>query len=129
MEQSNELRLELELANLMWPDYHKTYNENGDYWYMNDRRSEGPNFKGYVPKWTRDNDACLRLMCEHRLWPTQLIGGIGFKSVDDDLISCEMYDEIPRPDWRSVEDHRLHVLRIAAVLAVIHVLKEEARSK
>lgn len=125
-EQSEELQFELELANLLWPDYQKTYDENGDYWYMNDTRIPMPNFKGYVPKWTRDNDACLRLMCEYKQWPTQLVGGIGFGPRDEDFISCEMYSEIERPEWRTEEEHKLHVLRIAAVRAVIHVLEEKA---
>lgn len=124
-EQSEELQLELELANLLWPDYTKTYNENGDYWYMNDASKPLPNFKGYVPKWTRDNAACLRLMCEHREWPQQLVGGIGFGRRDEDYISCEMYDEIEQHDFMSDEEHRLHVLRIAAVRAVIHRLEEK----
>lgn len=124
-EHSEELQFELELANILWPDFHKSYSENGDYWYMNDLRIKGPNFKGYVPKWTRDNDACLRLMCEHQQWPTQLVGGIGFGPSGEDFISCEMYDEIPCPEWRSSDEHHLHVLRIAAVRAVIYVLEEK----
>lgn len=68
METSKEAQLELKLANLIWPDYHKSWNDAG-YWYMNDRRIEGPNFKGYVPKWTGDDAACFELMSKHRVVP------------------------------------------------------------
>lgn len=125
-EQSHELQLELELANLLWPDFQKSYNENGDYWYMNDVRVPGANFKGYVPKWTRDNDACLRLMSEHRTWPQQLVGGIAIDFDDHtsrEPVACVMYEEVEQPEYVNDEEHRLHCARLAVVQGVINKTK------
>lgn len=68
METSKTAQLELKLANLIWPDYHKSWNDHG-YWYMNDRRIDGPNFMGYVPRWTSDDEASFRLLSEYRVAP------------------------------------------------------------
>lgn len=134
-EQSRELQLELELANLLWPDFQKTYDENGNYWYMNDVRVPLPNFKGYVPKWTRDNDACMRLMSEHRTWPQQLVGGIAIDFADysgTEPVASVMYEEVERHEYVNEEDHRLHCARLAVVQGVINKTKKaikETRTK
>lgn len=122
-EHSHELQLELELANLIWPEFQKTYDANANYWYMNDVRVPLPNFKGYVPKWTRDNEVCMRLMSEYRLWPTQLLGGIAVLE-DQEEYGCVLYTDVNQEDYISDENHRLHCARLAVVEGVIFKLKK-----
>ena len=67
--QAAEIKLEYDLAALMYPNYTISYDENGHYWKMNDTRFPMPNFKGYVPHWLRNDDDSFALMVQESLYP------------------------------------------------------------
>lgn len=123
---SDELQLELQLADLLFPDYTKTFSENGSYWYMNDSRIVGANFKGYVPKWTRDDAACFQLMSEHRCWPNQQIGGMAYPN---SRILCASYDEHEQYEHENDVDFKRRIDRLAVVKSVLDKLRQEKKEK
>lgn len=67
--QAADIELEWILASLMYPNYTISYDENGHYWKMHDTRIPMPNFKGYVPRWQRNDDDSFALMVQESLYP------------------------------------------------------------
>lgn len=119
-----ELQLEFTLAKLLWPDYQISYNDHG-YWYANDVRIPMPNFKHYVPKWTRDDAAAFELAATQRVWPTQLFNGICYQSNEERPV-VEMYDELQeRSEYESEVDFHRRMARLVIVQAVIWNLQQK----
>jgi hypothetical protein len=121
--QAAEIRMEYELAKLCYPNYSISYDENGHYWKMNDRRiTTGGNFKGFVPKWLRDNDAAFALMVRMRKFPTQLSGGLTIMDrVGKDRIVTEMYlDYENEYDWESEVQMKERVARIVILKGALY---------
>ncbi|MET0980265.1 MAG: hypothetical protein ABWX90_03355 [Candidatus Saccharimonadales bacterium] len=122
--QAAELRWEYELATLIYPQYSISYDENGHYWKMNDTRVPLPNFKGYVPKWLRDNAAAFQLAVAIRKFPIQLSGGLTIcDRTGKQRIVTEMYldHEFDREHESEKELHervaRLVILKAACFFA------------
>ena len=119
-----EIELEWILASLMYPNFSISYDENGHYWKMNDRRINGPNFMGFVPKWLRDDAAAFQLMVHEGLYPFERHSRDGISMcalrTNEDI---DIYAEVEEQTF----DAKRAATRIAIVKAAIAKFKEKPR--
>lgn len=128
MEHDIELQLEKELAQLLHPEARLSYDENGNYWYMNHATKPMPNFLGYVPKWARDNAASFELMNQQRCFPIGLQGGVAvMDAYGEDRIAEEMYNDYAT--GMTEENTNLHAARMVILRASIYKQKLLLTSK
>lgn len=125
---ASELRLEYELAALIYPNYSISYDENGHLFKMNDLRiKQGGNFKGFVPKWLRDDAEAFRLAVAIRKFPVQLSGGLTIMDrTGQERIVTEMYiDHEYEFQWESEKQMHERVARLVILKAACYFANTE----
>lgn len=133
MENDIELQLEKQLGEMLHPEAIFSYDENGDYWYMNHISLPLPNFLGYVPKWARNNGDSFELMVQLKCFPILLSGGVAvMDGLGEQRIAEEMFNDHGGSNFdvgTDEEKSRMKATRIVILRAAIHKQTELNRKK